>query len=159
MVHLNLATIRNGLTLAVLCASSAMAAEQSNADRQDAAQAYMQCVHNNGYTEFPAPDEQGGFQFVIERGDVQRFRSAAEACQHLIPEDMRDGKVTAEQMEELLKLSQCARDNGLPGFPDPDVNGSFDLRGISGGPDDPKINATIDACRDEAGGVPIMIGG
>jgi hypothetical protein len=51
------------------------------------------------------------------------------------------------------------RENGVPNFPDPDAEGRFNLKGVSTGPDDPQIEAAMDACADLRQGVRIMIGG
>ena len=73
---------------------------------------------------------------------------------------MRGEDVTPEHLDALLKLSQCVRENGVPDFPDPNADGGYNLRGVSTGPDDPRIQAAMDACGDlrQAAGR-IMIGG
>ena len=84
--------------------------------------------------------------------------SAATAQQ--APEGMRGEDVTPEQLEALVKFSQCMRENGVADFPDPDAGGGYNLRGISSGPNDPRIAAAMDICRSGPGqGVRIMIGG
>ena len=147
--------------LAAALASSGAAMAQAPADQQDAELAYAQCMRDNGYAEFPDPTPDGGIRFLIEPGNAPRFHKAAAACQHLAPEGMRDDGVTSEEMDALLKLSQCVRENGVPEFPDPDATGRFDLSGASSGPDDPQIAAAMDACRALGLGQSgrIMIGG
>jgi hypothetical protein len=153
----------------ILCASlvavafatcSIAAAQQAPADRQDAALAYAQCVRDNGYAEFPDPDSDGGFKFLIEQGSAPRFKAAAEACHDLAPEGMRDEGVTPEQLDALIKLSQCVRENGVPEFPDPDSQGGFDLSNTGIEPRDTRLETAMAACKDEtAQGVRISIGG
>lgn len=152
--------LRAGLLIAALATCSAATAQQAPADREDAALAYAQCMRENGYAEFPDPTPDGGIRFLIEPGSAPRFQAAAAACRHLAPEGMRDEDITAEQLEALVKLAQCVRDNGVPNFPDPTADGRFELRDISSGPDDPQLKAAIDACgdlRQSAGR--ILIGG
>jgi hypothetical protein len=148
------------VSVAALCAPAT--AQQSPADRQDTALAYAQCVRDNGYAEFPDPDPEGGFKFLIEPDSVGRFKAATAACRDLAPEGMRDEGVTPEQLEALIKLSQCVRENGVPEFPDPGPQGNYNLEGTGIGPGDQRLDAAMATCQAEAGpgqGVRITIGG
>lgn len=150
------------LMTAALATSSAATAQQAPADRQDAELAYAQCMRDNGYAEFPDPTPDGGIRFQITPDSAPRFEKAADACRDLAPEGMRDEGVTPEQLEALIRLSQCMRENGVADFPDPDADGRYNLRGVSSGPNDPRIAAAMDICRDVSGlgqGGRIMIGG
>lgn len=154
--------LRASLAIALMATCSAASAQQSPADRLDAALAYSQCIRDNGYPEFPDPDAEGGFRFLIEPGNGQRFEAASTACRDLAPEGMRDEGVTPEQLDALIKLAQCVRDNGVPEFPDPSPGGNFDLSGKNLGPGDARLEAAMTACRDETGsgpGLRITIGG
>ena len=152
--------LRASLMVAALVTSAAAAtAQQAPADREDTALAYAQCMRDNGYAEFPDPTPGEGIRFLITPGSAPRFEKAAAACRHLAPEGMRDEGVTPEALEALVKLAQCVRENGVPSFPDPTSKGGFELRGISDGPDDPKLKAAMDACRGLSKGARIMIGG
>ena|SRR5688572_6779459 len=150
--------LRAGLMAAALATCSAAAA-QTPADREDAALAYSQCMRDNGYAEFPDPLPDGGIRFLVEPVSASRFQAAAAACRDLAPEGLRDEEMTPEDLEALLKLSQCVRENGVPDFPDPNAEGRFDLRGVSEGPDDPRLKAAMDACSELRQGLPVMIGG
>ena len=148
------------LMAAALATGSAATAQQAPADRQDAELAYAQCMRDNGYAEFPDPTPDGGIRFQLTPDSAPRFEKAADACRDLAPEGMRGEDVTPEQLEALVKFSQCMRENGVADFPDPDAGGGFNLRGISSGPNDPRIAAAMDTCRSGPGqGVRIMIGG
>lgn len=151
-----------GLVFAMLAAGSPAIAQQPPADRHDAALVYAQCIRDNGYTEFPDPDPEGGFKFLIDPESGPRFRAASEACRDLAPEGMRDEGVAPEQLEALMKLSQCVRENGVPEFPDPGPKGNYDLSGTGIDAGDTRLEAAMAACRDEAGpsqGMRITIGG
>ena len=152
--------LTTGLLVAALLAPAAAIAQQSPADRQDAALAYAQCIRDHGYAEFPDPDMEGGFKFLIAEGSAPRFKAAAEACGDLAPEGMRDEGVTPEQLDALIKLSQCVRENGVPEFPDPDSKGSYDLSNTGIKPGDVRLDAAMATCKDATGqGVRITIGG
>jgi hypothetical protein len=162
MILPGLPILRSGLLLASITTSSFAIAQQTPADRQDAALAYAQCIRDNGYTEFPDPDPEGGFKFLIEPGSAPRFKAATAACAHLAPEGMRDDDVTPAQLDALIKLAQCIRENGVPEFPDPGPKGNFELSGTGIGPGDTRLEPAMAACRDDARGGPgmrITIGG
>lgn len=150
--------LRAGLLVAALMSPMAVA-QQAPVDNDDAALAYAQCMRASGYAEFPDPTPGEGLRFLISPGGAPRFEKAAAACRDLAPEGMRDEDITPEALDALLKLAQCVRGNGVPNFPDPTSKGGFELRGISDGPDDPKLKAAMDACRGLSQGARIMIGG
>jgi hypothetical protein len=139
------------IVLTAVAASVPATAQQSPADRQDAALAYAQCVRDNGYAEFPDPDPEGGFKFLIEPDSVTRFKAATAACRDLAPEGMRDEGVTPEQLDALIKLSQCVRENGVPEFPDPGPQGNYDLSGTGLGSGDKRLDAAMDTCQSDSG--------
>jgi hypothetical protein len=146
------------LLLAAVLTSTAALAQQAPADRQDAALAFAQCVRDNGYAEFPDPDSEGGFKFLIEPGSADRFKAATAACRDLAPEGMRDEDVTPEQLDSLIKLSQCVRENGVPEFPDPGPQGNYDLGGTGIKPGDTRLDAAMAVCQDDSGpGGPVRI--
>jgi hypothetical protein len=146
-----------GLSIFAALCSPAMA-QQSPADRQDTALAFAQCVRDNGYAEFPDPDPEGGFKFLIEPDSVARFKAATAACRDLAPEGMRDEEITPEQLEGLIKLSQCIRENGVSEFPDPTSKGNFDLTGTGIEPGDARLEAAMKTCQPDTGpGQPIRI--
>ncbi|MEO7223480.1 MAG: hypothetical protein ABIY37_13505 [Devosia sp.] len=154
--------LRASLMVAAVSTCPTATAQQAPADRQDAALVYAQCMRDNGYAEFPDPDSDGGFQFLINPKGASRFHAAAAACHDLAPEGMRDEEVTPEQIDALIKLSQCVRENGVPEFPDPGPQGNYDLSGTDIGPGDTRLEAAMAVCRDETGpgpGMRITIGG
>ena len=139
------------LLTAVLLATSLIAsAQQAPADQHDAELAYAQCIRDNGYEKFPDPEPEG-FKFLIAPEDVTRFKAAGVACRDLAPEGMRDEGVTPEQLDALIKLSQCIRDNGIPEFPDPDSKGGYDLRNTGIQPGDGRVDAAMAACNELVG--------
>ena len=151
--------LRTALLVAALMPPLTATAQQAPADDDDAALAYAQCMRDNGYTEFPDPTPGEGLRFLMSPGGAPRFEKAAAACRELAPAGMRDEDITPEALDALLKLAQCVRENGVPDFPDPTAKGGFELGGISGGPDDPKLKAAMGACRGVSQGARIMIGG
>jgi hypothetical protein len=157
-----LPVLHAGLASAILATCSPAVAQQTSPDQQDAALAYAQCMRDNGYAEFPDPVPGEGIRFLIKPGDAPRFQKAASACRNLVPEGLRDDEIAPEELEGLVKLAQCVRDNGIPNFPDPNATGSFDLHELGIGPGDKRLDTAMAACRDKTGlpkGGRIVIGG
>lgn len=157
-----LAMLRASVVLAALATCSVAAAQQTPADRDDAALAYAQCMRNNGYTEFPDPTPDGGIRFLIDPANAPRFQKAAAACQHLAPAGLGGDTIGPAELDALVKLAQCVRENGIADFPDPSATGTFDLQSLGIGPGDARLEAAMAACRGKAGlphGGRIVIGG
>jgi len=150
-----------GVLVATATASAAVA-QQTSADREDTALAYAQCIRDNGYAEFPDPTPGEGIKFLLKPGDAPRFQKAATACRDLAPEGLRDHDVSPEELDGLVRLAQCVRENGIPKFPDPNAKGSFDLHDLGIQPGDARLEGAMAACRGKAGvpqGGRIVIGG
>jgi hypothetical protein len=153
----HLSVLHAGLMLAVLATGSAAHAQPADSD--DAALAYAQCMRDNGYAEFPDPTPGKGMQFLINPETAPRFHKAAAACRDLAPAGLGNEAATPEQLDALVKLSQCVRENGLPDFPDPGPQGSFDLGSTDIGPGDARLEKAMAACAELAAGSRIVIGG
>lgn len=137
----------------------AEAGQRAPADSTDAAVDYAQCVRDHGYAEFPDPQPDGGFKFLIVSGGVARFKAAADACRDLAPRGMRDDAISPDELDALLKLAHCVREKGVADFPDPKSDGRFDLGTTGIKPGDKRFEAAMTTCRDLAKDAPIMIGG
>jgi hypothetical protein len=148
MMHPKLLPTFCACALAAVLAASPAAAQQPPADREDTALAYAQCMRDNGFTEFEDPTPDGDLRIQVTPESAPRFRAAGEACRDLAPAGFRDESVTPEELEALIKLSQCVRENGLPDFPDPSADGRFNLRATGLGPGDTRLEAAMDACSD-----------
>ena len=144
-----IATLSAALLATTLLGGTAVA-QNTPADRDDAALAYAQCMRDNGFTEFPDPSPDGDLRIRVNPESAPRFQAAGEACKDLAPEGFRDDGVTPEQLDALIKLSQCVRENGIPDFPDPKPDGRFDLRSTGIGPGDARMEAAMEACSDLA---------
>jgi hypothetical protein len=150
------------LLLMAIGAGSTALAQGGPADQQDAALAYAQCVRDHGYAEFPDPTPGQGIRFLIKPGDAPRFQKAAAACRDIAPEGLRDDDISPQELDGLVKLAQCVRENGIPKFPDPNATGAFDLHELGIGPGDTRLEDAMAACRDKVElpkGGRIVIGG
>lgn len=94
-----------------------------------------QCIRDHGVPGFPDLVQTAGGGWDVPSGTPLPPASAQAACKSL--SDQLPGgssgpkrqapKVTAEQMAAWRKWSQCVRQQGIPDWPDPNPDGSFNL--------------------------------
>jgi len=110
-----------------------------------------QCLRDQGIVEMPDPIVDGNHHLQLP-GDVEAqiegrypkstLEQAQQSCQSLfdqLPESaIRGGDNTGdadpnapgpEDVEALRAFAACARENGIPEFPDPKADGSFPVMG------------------------------
>lgn len=99
---------------------------------QQAAVNFAACMRSNGVANFPDPSSPYAFKQSMAPGSPvtqsPAFRSAAAACQHLLPGDGGAGHGTAPsraQMAAELAFARCVRSHGFPTFPDPSSSGEL----------------------------------
>jgi hypothetical protein len=113
---------------------------------------YAQCMRDNGLPSFPDPDAKG--QFALNHGGFDendpKFQAASAACRALAPAGQHEPLGDPAFVEQMREFSRCMRDNGLPGFPDPDADGR--LRGTGHEAGGPGYDAAFAACRDKLPG-------
>lgn len=93
---------------------------------QQDALSYAQCMRANGLPNFPDPQSGGGFLFQAGAGidpSSPAFKAARTKCQKLLPTvGLAPGSTThptAQWLAHMVKIAQCMRRHGVPGFPDP----------------------------------------
>ena len=133
---------------------AAGASPSPSMSEEEAAQAFAECMREQGIEDFPDPqvDEDGGIQFQAPGPDSSVDRGAMDealqACEDLLPEGGPDS-ISAEEEAELqdafLQYAQCMRENGID-MPDPDFSGGGVI--MDGGDADPSSDAFQEA--DEA---------
>ncbi len=124
-------------------------AELSDSDRQIK---FTECMRENG-VDMPDPEPGGGVRFRMG-GDMDRnkMQEAMAKCRQYLPNGGEPPKMDAEQIENMRKMAQCMRENGVPDFPDPDADGRLMIRSGEGGPrmDDDAMRAAMEKCRQLA---------
>ncbi|HWE10302.1 MAG TPA: hypothetical protein VG325_13190 [Solirubrobacteraceae bacterium] len=110
-----------GCALAVAaCGSSSTT---SNSTRHGASLAFSACMRSHGVPNFPDPSAGGGIQIQAGSGlnpFSPSFRAAQAGCRRLLPGGGPGAEhPTAQAKAEMLKISQCMRQHGITGFPDP----------------------------------------
>ncbi|MBF9131522.1 hypothetical protein I0C86_21525 [Plantactinospora sp. S1510] len=126
---------------------------QSAADAKSSGLQYANCMRQNGISTFPDPTvgDNGQVSFdVPDNIPDSELNKAEKKCQQFRGGRPAGGGTDGQQAERQRKLAQCMRDNGFPGWPDPEADGSmrvdFEKLGLSG-PDDPKLKAAEEKCR------------
>jgi hypothetical protein len=88
--------------------------------------AFSKCMRTHGVTDFPDPSGGGGLNIGGTGINPQApaFRSAQAACVKLMPGGGPKTHATAQQVRQATDTSECMRDHGVTGFPDPIVTAS-----------------------------------
>jgi hypothetical protein len=144
------ATLLCVVVLVAACGSPSQGTGQA-ADRQQAL-AFAQCMRDNGVPDFRDPDPNGRFRGLShEQQNNPKFRAAQQACRDLAPGGEHENFGNPAFVNQMREFSRCMRDNGVPGFPDPDANGR--LRGPGHEQQNtPKYRAAFEACRQKLPG-------
>ncbi|MFD9076079.1 hypothetical protein [Streptomyces lasiicapitis] len=136
---------------------------------EDRGLAYAKCMRENGVDKFPDP-EQGGGGIRIGPGsgvdpESSQFKEAQEACKELSPQG-EGGPNGGKPLDsaKVAEWARCMRENGVPKFPDPEIDGGamvIDMSAVGMQGDDPKFQQAMEACQDKrpAGGVMMKGGG
>jgi hypothetical protein len=137
--------------------------------------AFARCMRSHGVPDFPDPSSASKFPGAQQLGvGSARYRSAVNACQHLLP-NAGNGPNQAELEQErtaLLPFARCMRSDGVSDWPDPSVFTNSDGEtavvfnfigtGLDGnGFNSPQVQAEVNACQHllppSHGGPPFQI--
>jgi hypothetical protein len=90
---------------------------------QDAAaqgRRFAKCMRDQGVdVPDPGPDGRIGLPGMTEANQA-KIEAASEKCREFLPNGGEPAKPSAEDIAKRREYAKCVRDNGLPGFPDPD---------------------------------------
>lgn len=119
-------------------------AAPSKLSAKEARRQYAQCMREHG-VQMPDPevevevDENGAFDMKVEDPNSDEFKTidtAMKACQKYLPSGGELGKPNPEMLEQMRKMAECMRANGVPNFPDPDPDsGGYVDMDEMGGPE------------------------
>lgn len=146
-------------------ADSGAEPETSPTSPEERTLAYAECMRENGVAKFPDPGEGGGIRLDPSSGvdpESPEFKKAQEACVELSPQGTGGGGGTLDSTK-VAAWAECIRENGVPDFADPKINGgSMEITMAEGSdPDDTAFRKAMDSCRDKfpGGGVMMRRGG
>ncbi|MFG1706323.1 hypothetical protein ACFLIM_24310 [Nonomuraea sp. M3C6] len=108
---------------------------------------FAQCMRENG-VDVPDPEPGKGMMMKFD-GSVPREKveQAQAACKQYAPSGQRSGQADPKMAENLRKLAQCMRDNGVESYPDPD-GGMMRITGDVA--EDPDFKTAQEKCQKEA---------
>jgi hypothetical protein len=130
------------MVLAAGCTSSQPAASPSTALRSGAISAGQNltglvrelgsCIHAHGAPDFPEPSIDAGGHVVFPSSAPDLPATVQAACQSIIdqlpaPAASSAVPVSPRTLQQWLAFAACMRRHGLPQWPDPQPDGSFDL--------------------------------
>jgi hypothetical protein len=119
------------------CGSSSSSSPSSGhhltyAQAQQAAVNFSHCMRSHGVPSFPDPTSPRDFKDSMSPGSPATrspaFRSAAGACQHLLPgggPHQSAADHSQAQVAAGLAFARCIRSHGFPSFPDPTSGGEL----------------------------------
>ncbi|MGH8258592.1 MAG: hypothetical protein ACREUG_02770 [Steroidobacteraceae bacterium] len=85
---------------------------------------YARCMRAHGVPSFPDPQPNGGFLFKVGAGmdsSSPSYAAAQATCSKFMG-GITPGTAThptTQWLTHMVKVAQCMRTHGLPGFPDP----------------------------------------
>ncbi len=96
---------------------------------------YSKCMRAHGVPGFPDPSPGGGIQLQVGSGVSPfspAFKSAQASCRKLLPGGGPPRRPSAQTKAQLLAVSQCMRQHGVPDFPDPTTTPPADPSAFGG---------------------------
>jgi hypothetical protein len=109
------------ITCAVAIAACGSSSNSGQSARHNAFLAYSNCMRSHGVPSFPDPSPGGGIHLSSGMNPFSpAFRAAQAACHSLLPGGGPGAAhPTAQAEAQTLKVSECMRQHGVSGFPDP----------------------------------------
>ena len=110
---------------AITCAVAIAACGSSNDNKQSAHQSaflpFSECMRSHGVPNFPDPSPGGGIHLSSGMNPSSpAFEAAQASCHKLLPGGGPGAAHPSAQAEaQTLKISECMRQHGVAGFPDP----------------------------------------
>ena len=113
---------------AVSCAVAIAACGSSSTNSQSAHRnaflAFSECMRSHGVPTFPDPSPGGGIHLTSGMNPfAPAFKAAQASCHKLLPGGgPGSAHPTAQAKAQTLKISECMRQHGVSGFPDPTLS-------------------------------------
>jgi hypothetical protein len=112
-----------GCVVAIAACGSANSKTAAASNHFNQGLKFATCMRSHGVTNFPDPSSGGGIQIQLGSGVSPfspAFKTAQSACRRLLPGPL-GGKQhpTAQAIAQMRQISECMRQHGVTGFPDP----------------------------------------
>ncbi|MFF3641311.1 hypothetical protein [Streptomyces sp. NPDC002564] len=127
--------------------------------------AYSKCMRENGAGDYPDPQQDtGGVRLTPGKGvdvDSESYKKAEEACRDKAPQGLGGGGGGAAlDSKKVADWAKCLRTNGLPKFPDPEIEGSnmkIDINGTGITPGNADFTKAMGTCQSKYPGGGMMM--
>jgi hypothetical protein len=119
---------RNGFGIALVAVGRVLAiaacgssSKTSSSTGHNAFLGFSKCMRSHGVPDFPDPSPGGGIQLSSGMNPFSpSFEAAQASCRRLLPGGGPGAAhPTAQAKAQTLKISECMRQHGVSGFPDP----------------------------------------
>jgi hypothetical protein len=143
-----------GIAISVSADSSKNGAEDKDSGGRghEQALAFAQCMRDHGIPNYPDPQQQGG-RVQLNSGLNQNTPVAEKAmagCRELMPQGLGAGPGGSLDGARVSAWVKCLRQNGVPAFPDPDIqltNMKVDVATAGIDPRSTQFQKAIKACQ------------
>jgi hypothetical protein len=112
-----------GCVVAIAACGSSSSKTPAASNHFNQALKFSACMRSHGVTNFPDPSAGGGIQITSGSGInpfSPAFKAARTACRKLLPGPLGGNQhPTAQAVAQTRQMSQCMRQHGVTGFPDP----------------------------------------
>jgi hypothetical protein len=109
------------------CGSSANPSSSASSSKESKGLQFANCMRSHGVPSFPDPGADGTLSVGGSSGidlSSPAFQSAQQACARLLGLGSGShGSIPESRKLQLLAMSRCMREHGLPNFPDPNFSG------------------------------------
>ncbi|GAA3552282.1 hypothetical protein GCM10022419_035750 [Nonomuraea rosea] len=124
----------------------AAASPTASEDPQAKGLKFAQCMRENGIDMADPEPGKGVLMKLDKNTPKETMDKAQEACKQYAPSGQRQGGGDPKMAENLRKVAQCMRDNGVEKYPDPE-GGSMRITGDVG--EDPDFKSAQEKCQKE----------
>jgi hypothetical protein len=109
------------ITCAVALAACGSSGKSTQSGRHNPFLPFSECMRSHGVPNFPDPSPGGGIQLSSGMDPSSpAFTTARASCQKLMPGGGPGSQhPSAQAQAQTLKISECMRQHGVSGFPDP----------------------------------------
>jgi hypothetical protein len=119
--HRPLALLTAGICLAAVAGCGSSAHKPSASSHGGSFLAFSLCMRSHGVTGFPDPSARGGINLAGTgvNPSSPAFEAAQATCKNQLPGGGPSAGASEQQKQHLVAISECMREHGISGFPDP----------------------------------------
>lgn len=123
---------------------------------------YAKCMRENGVPDYPDPEQGNDGRVLINPGgssDDPNTQAAQEACRDKMPQGVARDRNGSADSAKVAAWAKCIRENGVPKFADPEVEGGMikvNITTMGMDPSDARWQKASAACQSKSPGGSII---